>query len=184
MKTANTRQASLFISVVFFFLFNSNVFAENDDLLLFSVPTITAVLATCNSPDITKCRIPQRCEELGGLFFQGSCLVKYSLTYAIDNQLSDVQVKDSGIVSKTLSDDLNGSRHQRFILRLEDNHTLLVAHNIDLAPKIKSLRKGDRVNFYGEYEWNNKGGVLHWTHHDPGGHHIDGWLEHEGKRYQ
>ena len=107
-----------------------------------------------------------------------------SLTHAIDNQLSDVQVNGSGIVSKTLSDDLNGSRHQRFILRLEDNHTLLVAHNIDLAPKIKSLRKGDRVNFYGEYEWNNKGGVLHWTHHDPGGHHIDGWLEHEGKRYQ
>lgn len=106
-----------------------------------------------------------------------------SLANAIDNQLSDVQVNGSGIVSKTLRDDLNGSRHQRFILRLNDDRTLLVAHNIDLAPKIKSLRKGDRVNFYGEYEWNNQGGVLHWTHHDPGGRHIDGWLEHEGKRY-
>ena len=107
-----------------------------------------------------------------------------SLAHAIDNQLSDVQVNGSGVVSKTLRDDLDGSRHQRFILKLDGNRTILVAHNIDLAPKIKSLRKGDRVNFYGEYEWNNKGGVLHWTHHDPGGRHIDGWLEHEGKRYQ
>lgn len=107
-----------------------------------------------------------------------------SLSQAINNQTSDIQVEGSGIVSKTLRDDLNGSRHQRFILRLDDNRTLLVAHNIDLAPKIESLRKGDRVSFYGEYEWNNKGGVLHWTHHDPGGRHIDGWLEHQGKRYQ
>lgn len=107
-----------------------------------------------------------------------------SLTHVIDNQLSDVQVQGSGIVSKTLRDDLNGSRHQRFILSLDDKRTILVAHNIDLAPKIKSLRKGDRIDFYGEYEWNNKGGVLHWTHHDPSGRHVDGWLEHKGKQYQ
>lgn len=107
-----------------------------------------------------------------------------SLKRAIDNQLSDIQVEGAGKVSKLLRDDLSGSRHQRFILKLDDNRSLLVAHNIDLAPKIESLRKGDRVDFYGEYEWNNKGGVLHWTHHDPGGRHIDGWLEHKGKRYQ
>lgn len=106
-----------------------------------------------------------------------------SLEQAIKNQLSDIQVEGTGKVSKLLRDDLSGSRHQRFILKLNNNRSLLVAHNIDLAPKIESLRKGDRVSFYGEYEWNNKGGVLHWTHHDPGGRHIDGWLEHEGKRY-
>jgi len=117
------------------------------------------------------------------LFFQGNCQLKYSLDYAIDNQLNDVQVKDSGIVNRILEDDLNGSRHQRFILKLQGGRTLLVAHNIDIAPRIEILRKGDQVNFYGEYEWNSKGGVLHWTHHDPRGHHIDGWLEHESKRY-
>jgi len=99
-------------------------------------------------------------------------------------QRSDVQVRGEGVVKKILRDDLKGSRHQRFLLRLSNNQTLLVAHNIDLAPRIDDLREGDRVAFYGEYEWNNQGGVLHWTHHDPGGRHADGWLKHQGRTYQ
>jgi molybdopterin converting factor small subunit len=99
-------------------------------------------------------------------------------------QLSDVQVRGEGTVKKVLKDDLDGSRHQRFLLRLDNNQTLLVAHNIDLAPRIENLRTGDRVSFFGEYEWNNQGGVLHWTHHDPGGRHVGGWLRHRGRTYQ
>jgi len=99
-------------------------------------------------------------------------------------QRSDVQVRGEGTVKKVLRDDLDGSRHQRFLLRLDNNQTLLVAHNIDLAPRIDDLRKGDRVGFYGEYEWNNQGGVLHWTHHDPRGRHVGGWLKHQGRTYQ
>ena len=38
--------------------------------------------------------------------------------------------------------------------------------------------------FYGEYEWNSEGGVIHWTHKDPAGVHVDGWLEYEGIVYQ
>lgn len=99
-------------------------------------------------------------------------------------QRSDVQVQGRGIVKKVLSDDNQGSRHQRFLLRLDNNQTLLVAHNIDLAPRIDNLRQGDEVTFYGEYEWNNQGGVVHWTHHDPGRRHVDGWLKHNGQTYQ
>ena len=99
-------------------------------------------------------------------------------------QRSDVQLSGSGIVKKVLRDDLDGSRHQRFLLRLSNNQTLLVAHNIDLAPRIPDLQAGDRVAFYGEYEWNNQGGVIHWTHHDPAGRHVDGWLKHEGRTYR
>ena len=78
-------------------------------------------------------------------------------------------MRGSGTVLRVLADDNSGSRHQRFILRLDSGQTVMVAHNIDLAPRIASLRAGDRVGFSGEYEWNAQGGVIHWTHHDPAG---------------
>lgn len=106
------------------------------------------------------------------------------LQEAYQQRESDLQIAGQGEVIKLLRDDLAGSRHQRFILRLSSGQTLLIAHNIDLAPKIEGLAVGDRVMFYGEYEWNPKGGVVHWTHRDPRGKHPHGWLEHRGVRYQ
>ena len=103
---------------------------------------------------------------------------------AFANRQSDIQVQGQGIVIRMLKDDLDGSRHQRFILELDTGQDLLIAHNIDIAPRITGLEKGDTVEFYGEYEWNSKGGVIHWTHHDPNHRHIDGWLKHRGKTYQ
>lgn len=106
------------------------------------------------------------------------------LADAFQAQRSDLQVTGQGIVTKLLPDDSDGHRHQRFILQLQSGQTLLVAHNIDLAPRISGLAKGDTVKFHGEYEWNEKGGVIHWTHHDPRGRHPGGWLKHRGRIYQ
>lgn len=107
-----------------------------------------------------------------------------SIEQAFKAKQSDVQIQGSGTVMKLLKDDLKGHKHQRFILKLTSNHTILIAHNIDLAPKIKTLKKNDTVEFYGEYEYNTKGGVIHWTHHDPKKRHIDGWLKHNNIIYQ
>jgi hypothetical protein len=103
---------------------------------------------------------------------------------AFDEQLSGVQVSGQGTVVKLLRDDNDGSRHQRFVLELPSGQTLLVAHNIDLAPRIAGLATGDTVAFHGVYEWNAQGGVLHWTHHDPRGQHEAGWLRRAGRTYQ
>ena len=103
---------------------------------------------------------------------------------AYENRKSDVQVQGEGEVIRLLADDDDGSRHQKFIIRLSTGQTLLMAHNIDLAPRINTLSEGDRIEFYGEYEWNSKGGVIHWTHHDPNGNHVSGWIKHRGKTYQ
>lgn len=107
-----------------------------------------------------------------------------SLEQAIQQRTSNVQVKGTGTVIRLLKDDNRGSRHQKFILKLASNKTILIAHNIDLAPRINAISTGDIIAFYGEYEWNNKGGVVHWTHHDPNGHHIGGGLKHNGNTYQ
>lgn len=106
------------------------------------------------------------------------------LKQAFLNKKSGLQVKGRGVVSRLLSDDVNGDVHQRFILRLTSLQTLLIAHNVDIAPRLVGLKPGDTVTFYGQYEWNSQGGLIHWTHHDPDGRHIDGWLKFGGKIYQ
>jgi hypothetical protein len=103
---------------------------------------------------------------------------------AYEEKRSNVQVEGSGTVSRVLPDDNKGSKHQRFVLRLDSGLTVLVAHNVDLAPRVDGLQQGDEVAYYGEYEWNQKGGVIHWTHHDPRGTHPGGWLRHKGRTYQ
>lgn len=103
---------------------------------------------------------------------------------AFRNGRSNVQLGGEGRVARILPDDNKGSRHQKFLLELESGHSLLVAHNIDLAPRVENLREGDWLEFYGEYEWNQKGGVIHWTHHDPKGKHPGGWLKYQGRIYK
>ena len=102
---------------------------------------------------------------------------------AFERKQSDLQVRASGQVIAVLADDNEGSRHQKFILKLNNGQTVLVAHNIDLAPRIANIAKGDTVEFFGEYEYSNQGGVIHWTHYDPQKRHEDGWLKHNGKTY-
>lgn len=102
-----------------------------------------------------------------------------------NQQLSNVWVTGSGEVTKLLANDNYGSRHQRFLIRVNSSQTLLVAHNIDVAKPVDGLKPGDRIEFRGEYEWNKKGGVLHWTHHDPSGKKKEaGWLKHNKIIYQ
>jgi hypothetical protein len=106
------------------------------------------------------------------------------LQNAFENQQSDIQIQGNGVVTRILSDDLEVPRHQRFILRISPQQTVLVAHNIDVAERVPDLQIGGFVEFYGEYEWNVEGGVIHWTHHDPDGGHIAGWLKYAGNIYQ
>ncbi|MGN6512608.1 MAG: DUF3465 domain-containing protein [Lysobacteraceae bacterium] len=94
------------------------------------------------------------------------------------------EVTGRGTVIRLLADDTRGERHQRILLRLPAGGTLLIAHNIDLAPRVAPLVVGDTLEYHGEYVWNDKGGVVHWTHRDPAGRHDAGWLRHAGQTFQ
>lgn len=108
---------------------------------------------------------------------------EFSLSQAISNQQSDVQVSGVANVIKVLPDDTRGSRHQRFLIKLDSGEVILIAHNIDLASRVHDLTEGDEIGFSGEFEWNDKGGVIHWTHKDPRSKHVHGYLQHDGKKY-
>lgn len=91
-------------------------------------------------------------------------------------------VEFDATVEKLLRDDLKGAQHQRFLVSVPDAGTLLIAHNIDLAPQVP-VALGDRVRIRGLFEWNPKGGVVHWTHHDPRHAGTGGWIRLRGQTY-
>ncbi len=88
-----------------------------------------------------------------------------------------------GDVVRLLHDDHDGSRHQRFIIDRGRRDTLLIAHNIDIAERVP-VGMGDRVEVSGMYEWNDLGGLIHWTHHDPHGEEPGGYIRLRSRIYQ
>jgi len=96
---------------------------------------------------------------------------------------SGLMVEFTGRVQRLLRDDDDESPHQRFVLELDNGHTVLVAHNLELAPRVP-LETWDTVSVRGEYEWNEQGGIVHWTHRDPGMGLKHGWIEHLGQHYE
>jgi hypothetical protein len=107
-----------------------------------------------------------------------------AITRAVASHAHDVPVDGHGRVSRVLPDDNQGDRHQRFLVRLTSGESILIVHNIDIAPRVENLKVGDDVEFAGEFVWNEKGGLVHWTHHDPSRRHKAGWLKHGGRTYR
>jgi len=92
-------------------------------------------------------------------------------------------IEVTGFVRRLLSDDNDGSRHQRFIIEISGRHTLLIAHNIDLAERVP-LGMGDRVRVRGMYGWNELGGLVHWTHRDPHGVEDGGYVRYRTRMFE
>ena len=105
-----------------------------------------------------------------------------AVVQAFRDKKSNIFVEGSGVVKKLLPEDDNGLRHQKFLVSISDEQTLLFAHNIDLTSAIP-LAVGDTIQFRGEYVYNPKGGIVHWTHHDPHGKIEGGWIKHNGTTY-
>ena len=105
-----------------------------------------------------------------------------ALKQAFAKKQSHVWLEGNGVVKKLLPDDTKGAKHQRFLVTIAPEQTLLFAHNIDLAQRAE-VNVGDQVQFRGEYIYNPKGGIMHWTHHDPQGRQ-GGWIRVNGQTYE
>jgi hypothetical protein len=102
---------------------------------------------------------------------------------AQDNHLQKVEVTVTAPIKKVLPDDTKGLPHERFLLLLANGSTVLIAHDTAMAPRVP-LNAGDNVTIHGEYIWNERGGVIHWTHHSDNGRHEGGYIDYQGQRYQ
>lgn len=105
------------------------------------------------------------------------------LLQAQANQAKKVEIIFSARVKKILPDDTKGLPHQRLLLAVENGSTVLLAHDIKYAPKVP-VQVGDMLVVKGEYIWNRKGGVVHWTHHSDTPRHEGGYIEFGGQRYE
>lgn len=105
------------------------------------------------------------------------------MTRTFDKRDTGSWIEVKGFVTRLLSDDDEGSRHQRFIIDFGARRTLLIAHNLDLAKRVP-LGMGDRVHVRGMYEWNDLGGLVHWTHDDPQGSEDGGFVRYRTRTYR
>jgi len=98
---------------------------------------------------------------------------------------STVEVTAEGVVTSVLADDSGPSgMHQRFIIRLAGStQTVLVDNNVTIGQRAP-VSPGNDVIVHGEYVWNDQGGLIHFTHHDPAPAHEGGWIDLKGQRYQ
>jgi hypothetical protein len=73
--------------------------------------------------------------------------------------------------------------HEAFDVRADDGHRLEVVDNVSLAPRVP-VDPGDRVTIQGVLVPDaHRGPLVHWTHHDPAGHHPDGFIVLRGQVY-
>ena len=150
---------------------------------------LLVLLAMCVALSFTACRAPTN-NPTGSQTLESTPAVASAsmdagaIVEAYGAHRNVPQVQGSGVVTKVLKDDIKGLQHQKFLLKVSDNITILIAHNIDLAPRVEDIHEGDVIEFKGEYIYTPKGGTVHWTHKDPRGNHQAGWLKHNGKTYE
>ncbi len=109
----------------------------------------------------------------------------YEVLNAIKNSkpLTYTVIKNAQVV-KLLRNDNKGARHQRWIVQIEGGVNITVVHNIDIAEKVP-LSVGDTIEIAGELVFGDrkKDPILHWTHEDPRGKRIAGYVLYNGEKY-
>ncbi|AHZ86355.1 hypothetical protein Bb109J_c1014 [Bdellovibrio bacteriovorus] len=85
-------------------------------------------------------------------------------------------------VVKILPDDNSGLEHQKWVVRLSNGELMQAVYNLDMCPRVP-LNVGDVIAMGGQFIWTNKGGLLHWLHHDPRGRRPDGYVYVNGQYY-
>lgn len=107
-----------------------------------------------------------------------------AIARAFAEHRSELEVTAQGQVERLLSDETSDTgTHQRFILKLSGaTQTLLITNNVSIGKRVPAA-VGDALLVHGEYIWNDQGGLVHFTHHDPDHSREGGWIERLGVRY-
>lgn len=150
-------------------------------MLIVSLVLITSLSSCTQTANYTP--LPPANQPAEGSGSNPTTIDETQVLSAQQQQAEKVEVTCTLPVKKLLPDDTKGLPHQRFLLSLSNGSTILVAHDTAMAPKVP-LAPGDLVTIRGEYIWNAKGGVIHWTHHTDTPRHEGGYIDYQSRRYQ
>jgi len=96
-----------------------------------------------------------------------------------------VEVRERGVVTRVLGQHQSTSgTHEGFLFAIPMRGArtqLRVEDNADITGPVP-LHRGEPIEVQGQLECNDL--VIHWTHHDPRGHHIAGYIAVNGHIYQ
>ena len=102
---------------------------------------------------------------------------------ACSSGTSHVEIHVAGKIARYLGTrNSESGEHEGFLVTPRGSSAhLLIEDNVNITGFIP-MRNGDSVELQGQYECND--GVVHWTHHDPSGRHIMGYVVVNGRRFQ
>lgn len=153
-------------------------------LLLAGLTVCALIMQSCGSSTTTQEQAPEQQTQTipQGQEEQGN-VDDAQVIEAQSKHWKKVEVTITAPVRKLLPDDTRGLPHQKFLLNLSNGTTVLIAHDTKMAPHVP-IEPGSIVTIHGEYIWNRKGGLIHWTHHTDTPRHEGGWIDFNGSRYE
>lgn len=101
---------------------------------------------------------------------------------AFDQHRSHVWLTVGARVDRLLADAHGRYTHQRFIVQCASGQTVLVVNDVSIGQRAP-VSVGDAVTVSGEYIWDSKGGLIHFTHHDPEHALPGGYIRVGGHQY-
>lgn len=107
------------------------------------------------------------------------------VSYYLENKKDSyyIEITQAKVV-KVLEDDQEDIKHQKWLVRLPSNHTLLAIYNIDYYERVP-IQEGDEISLAGELGHNDQTGkpFIHWLHLDDTGKRPYGYVKLKGKYY-
>ncbi|MGI8968072.1 MAG: DUF3465 domain-containing protein [Chloroflexota bacterium] len=97
------------------------------------------------------------------------------------HRYSQVWVTLTARVVRLLPDSQGQYQHQRFIVQCPSGQTVLIVNDVSIGERAP-VRIGQSVSVRGQFIWNNQGGLIHFTHHDPAGGE-GGWIIDARRQY-
>ena len=117
------------------------------------------------------------CRDSNGKIMNGSI---EQLRVVMKSNSDRPQIKVIGVITRISPEDNQGLQHQKFSIQASNDISLSIVSNLEFG-RIP-LVIGKTITVCGEFKKVGQG-MVHWTHFDPRGNHVDGFSILDGELY-